>query len=241
MPALSTDQMLAAWERGRAEPHSAARALALLAEAYPDVPAAALADLSVGQRDRLLLAVREQVFGCHLTGLVPCAACGETLEVDFDLPRLDGLPSASSGESVTLHEGSFHLDFRLPNSRDLFAIARQPERDRLLQRLVLSASRDGETIGFSDLPNSLLAQLDEALEKADPQADLRLNLTCDACGNRSQVPFDIVSYLWSELEAWAIRLLREVHLLARGYGWSESEILKMTAWRRHCYLEMLGE
>jgi hypothetical protein len=241
MPSLSADQMLVAWERGRAEPHSPARALALLAEAHPDKPLAALADLSVGQRDRLLLAIREQLFGPHLIGLAPCGVCGEILEVEFDLPEAEVGQSDSSEESLLLRDGSFQIDFRLPNSRDLLAIADQPSRDRLLQRLVLSASRDGQTVAFSEIPEPLLAQLDEAIEQADLQADIRLNLTCTACDNRSQVPFDIVSFLWSELEAWAIRLLREVHILARAYGWSQADILNLTAWRRHCYMEMLGE
>jgi hypothetical protein len=144
-------------------------------------------------------------------------------------------------EILSLSDGVFCVDFRLPNSRDLFAVARKPSREGLLQRVILGASRDGEGVAFSELPEALLAQLEEALEEADPQADVRFNLTCASCGNRWQVPFDIVSFLSSELEGWAIRLLREVHILARAYGWSQAEILNMTAWRRHCYLEMLGE
>lgn len=240
MPPLSADQMLAAWERGRAEPHPAAAALALLAAAHPESAPTVLAGLSIGERDRLLLDIREHLFGSRLAGLAPCAVCGETLEAEFDLPRVEAHPTAPDGR-IELRASDFEVTFRLPDSRDLLAIAANPTREVLLERLVLSATRSGVPAAFSDLPGSLLDQIEDAMEAADPQADVLLNLTCQSCGNRWQVPFDIVSFLRGELEAWAIRLLREVHILACSYGWSETEILNMSPWRRHCYMEMLGE
>ena len=42
-----------------------------------------------------------------------------------------------------------------------------------------------------------------------------------------------------EIHAWAKRTLREVHTLASAYGWSEREILSMSAVRRALYLEMV--
>jgi len=52
--------------------------------------------------------------------------------------------------------------------------------------------------------------------------------------------FDILTYLWSEIEDWAQRLLLEVHTLALAYGWSERDILAMSPRRRRLYLEMVG-
>ena len=45
----------------------------------------------------------------------------------------------------------------------------------------------------------------------------------------------------SEIDAWARTILYQVHLLASVYGWSESEILALSPWRRHLYLQMIGE
>jgi hypothetical protein len=50
--------------------------------------------------------------------------------------------------------------------------------------------------------------------------------------------FDVVSYLWGEIEDWAERLLRDVHSLAAAYGWSERDIVGMSALRRRLYLEL---
>ena len=79
------------------------------------------------------------------------------------------------------------------------------------------------------------------IAEADPQADVEVALNCPCCQHTWQTDFDIVSYLWAELHAWATRLFREVHLLASAYGWSESDILNMSARRRRHYLEMLAE
>ena len=75
--------------------------------------------------------------------------------------------------------------------------------------------------------------------RADPQASVRLALTCPACAHGSERPFDVVAYLWIEVDAWARRTLAEVHALAAAYGWSEREILALSARRRQLYLELV--
>jgi hypothetical protein len=73
----------------------------------------------------------------------------------------------------------------------------------------------------------------------DPQADVEIARTCSACGHQWQTSFDIVSFFWTEICAQAKRLLREVDILARVYGWREADILSMSAARRRAYLEMV--
>ena len=76
--------------------------------------------------------------------------------------------------------------------------------------------------------------------QSDPQAEIQLHLTCPACSRSWSVLFDIVSFFWSEICVQAKRLLREVHTLARVYGWREAEILSMSTARRQLYLEMVS-
>ena len=73
----------------------------------------------------------------------------------------------------------------------------------------------------------------------DPQADVQLALSCPACGQQWRATFDVVSFLWDELDAWARRLLREVHTLASAYHWREADILAMSRWRRQYYLDLV--
>jgi hypothetical protein len=90
------------------------------------------------------------------------------------------------------------------------------------------------------LPADVTEAISARMAEADPQADVRLNLVCPQCNHRWQAPLDIAAFLWSEIQAWAVRLLREAHLLASTYGWREADILAMTPWRRQVYLELIG-
>jgi hypothetical protein len=45
--------------------------------------------------------------------------------------------------------------------------------------------------------------------------------------------------VWRELDDWAQRTLREIHVIAGAYGWSEDEILQLSARRRQMYVEMI--
>jgi hypothetical protein len=65
-----------------------------------------------------------------------------------------------------------------------------------------------------------------------------VGLTCPECGHSWETVFDIVTFLWSEVTAYARRLLHEVATLAHSFGWRESEILELTAARRRHYLEL---
>ena len=41
------------------------------------------------------------------------------------------------------------------------------------------------------------------------------------------------------LDVAAGRLMRDIHLLASAYGWTEAEVLSLSAWRRQAYLDMV--
>ena len=52
--------------------------------------------------------------------------------------------------------------------------------------------------------------------------------------------FDIGAFFWSEIDAWAGRILQQVHVLASAYGWSERDVLALSPVRRQLYLGMVG-
>jgi hypothetical protein len=49
----------------------------------------------------------------------------------------------------------------------------------------------------------------------------------------------VAALLWVEVEAGAIALVQDVHLLAAAYGWSEAEVLGLGPARRRAYLELV--
>ncbi len=153
--------------------------------------------------------------------------------------------STDPAERLTMQVDGWALAFRLPTSRDLAALDGLPPgadpRAALLQRCVLSAWHDGAEQPASALPAEVQGALVECMAEADPQADVQLNLTCPACGECWQAGYDVVTYLWAEIDTAARGLLSEVHVLASVYGWAEADILAMGARRRQRYLEMIAE
>ena len=113
-------------------------------------------------------------------------------------------------------------------------------RETLLARCIQTAIRGNSNFSVSSLPDEVVKTVIDRMADADPQADVQIALTCPVCQHRWSMVFDILSYLWNEIDDWAQRLLREVYALASAFGWSERDILGMSARRRHLYLEMIG-
>ena len=84
MRALSASDILYAWEAGQ-QKHPVDRALLLLALALPSFSPAILSSLTIGQRNRQLLMVRQKTLGASAKCSVQCPHCGEKLEFTLDL------------------------------------------------------------------------------------------------------------------------------------------------------------
>ena len=244
MRILSAGELLAIWERGAAQP-PARRALDLLAAACPEQTRAELAALSIGQRDTRLMILREWTFGSHVASLASCPGCAERVEIGFELAEICAAPEGQPPESLSLVLDDYTVRFRLPNSHDLAALSSLPDTQsswrQLLGRCLLEMSHQGAAQPVEQLPEHVAAAVVEQMGRADPQADVQLALSCPACGGQWQAVFDIVSFFWAELEAWAERTLHEIHVLARAYGWREPDILAISPWRRRYYLDIVAD
>lgn len=242
MRALSPPEILEVWERGLSLT-PVERVLILLAAASRE-PADAVAQLSVGQRDARLLLLRDCTFGSQLTSVVTCPVCGERLELNLDTADLRTGGGAESHAALSLSVAGYEVRFRVPNSVDVMAIAECQDADdarqRLLERCLSTCERDGEPVAAGGLPTEVVAAVAERMASADPQGDVQLPLACSQCGHQWRAGFDIGPFFWSEINAWAHRTLREVHTLASVYGWRETDILTMSAWRRQFYLNCIA-
>jgi hypothetical protein len=254
MRVLAASDLLSVWERaGHAGPLQ--QALALLSAACPDREPDVLADLSIGQRDALLLRLREMTFGPHLTGVVACPACGEQIEIavkvaDLQADARQPAPFAAAAGDVApvVHEVAVEVDgyrlrLRPPSSRDVMAASQRDVVNApavLVRRCLVSAHRGNGAVAAGEVPEAVLAVAEQRLAEADPRADVHLRLACPSCGRDATTLLDIVSFFWREIDAWACRILREVHTLASAYGWTEEAILALSPFRRQCYLELVG-
>jgi hypothetical protein len=226
----AADALLVCWERGR-DRHPLDRALLLYSIAAPECDPDTLADRSLGQRNAALLRLHQSMFGDALGCCIDCPRCGERLEFALRASTLLARPRDDA-----THIELDGLRFRLPTTRDLARIARESEEDVGAQKLLLSLIESDQAIDASTT-EVLADRLTRAVEDADPCLDFALDFDCPACAHAWTASFDIAAHLWEEIDARSRRLLDEVHVLARPYGWLEREILDLTNARRMAYLE----
>jgi hypothetical protein len=246
---LASD-LLNIWEQG-AGASPVEQALVILAAAFPQASRETLLGLAVDRRDAALFRLREHTFGPQLKGLADCPACHEWLELAFEaadlrarglLPADETLPSEP--ELASFRTAGCQVRYRLPTSADLMKAHLQADaaqaRRTLLDACVVSVEQKGRAMTLDELGPKAVQAIVERIGKQAALADLTITATCPACGHQWEIIFDIVSYFWNEIAAWAARLLHEVHYLASAYGWREADILAMSAWRRQRYLELIG-
>jgi hypothetical protein len=236
MKTLASLDLLNAWEQGLRR-GAAERALILLRLAA-GTEANDPALWPIGQRDACLLDLRESVFGQQVDGVASCPECGVQQEFRMPVAQLR-VARLECDRELALVSGDYQVDFRLPDSLDLCELEADAGAEgdlslRLLRSCVTNATAGDQPVAAADLPGYVVQQISE------PQAEIDLSLDCPGCSHRWSEPFDIASFLWTEVSAWASRTLFDVHQLAAAYGWSEAESLAMTPRRRGFYLEMIA-
>jgi hypothetical protein len=246
MRSISDPDLLDAWERGIVQT-PAQIGLSLLSSTSPDVSYEELSNLSIGERDRLLLQLREGIFGPYIMGLIICPECGELLEMALDVIDIrikSGIETPETERCLHLVSEGYEIRFRLPDCADLEAISLCEDiseaRYLILSRCIQGVLYQGSDTSIEDLPANLLDSIEERMASADPQADVLLRAACASCRHEWDAIFDISSFLWKEIDSWARRTLQDVHTLASAYGWSEKDILGMSSRRRKSYLDMVS-
>lgn len=225
MPSLDACQLLDISESGR-HMGIGSRAALILQTALPQWSHDAIMALNLSACDRLLWGVRRATFGHGLRARQSCIACGENFELDLDAGQL-----------------GFERDEN--RTEPLIELNGQPVRALTLADIVAV-----ERIGSAELAAQLLAdrifpggdididKMSEALEAADPDADISLIVRCPDCATDQELLFDLADFFWEEITARSPRILREVADLARAFHWSERDILAMSSRRRSYYLGM---
>lgn len=221
------------------------KTLLLIELAYPELEPQEVKELSIGARDVRLFHLREWMFGSLFRNTIGCPECAMLMEWEMNMEDIVMFSqySEETGGEHSLTSGNYKVRFRLPNSIDVSEALRtnfpQPGSDFLLQKCILEIKQKSKKNRVSKLPIKLMNSLSAKMEELDPAADIRMKITCPNCAFRWEARFDIMSYLWVEIENWTQRILGDVVLLAKNFGWSENEILNLDAARRQRYVDMI--
>jgi hypothetical protein len=241
-PVLTPAGLLDAWER-QVDRGWSARATELLTTARPEPDAGGWASRTVGERDSGLMLLRKELFGDVVVALATCPACGVDTELSFSMSALieSGREDELADLLVTLDD--YAVELRPLRVADLDLASSAPDlataRSTLARCAVETATRRGRPLEADALPEAVLDAVDERLAASDPAADILFSLSCASCGAGWEEQFDIVSFLWAEIDAWAVRTLDDVHSLASAYGWTEQDVLSLGERRRQAYLDLV--
>jgi hypothetical protein len=258
---VEAEALLALWEAALDEP-AALRGDALLGAAAPSEEAPA----SLGARNARLLLLHERLFGGAIDLLSECPGCGTAVELGARCAELRaGMPIPPA---TTVFEGDgYRLELRLPAGADVAVVAgaegaeeessRRPPGDglspsalveswrtrfalRLLERCVITCTREGMPVDVSGLPPAVLDCVSRHLEATDPGAGVVFTVTCPRCDAQWSAPLDVGELLWQKVQSAAERVLLDVDALARSYGWTELDVLRLSPLRRAAYLQLVS-
>jgi hypothetical protein len=230
---LSAAATLDLWQAAE-ELVAAERPLALAA-AVSDEPIEELARLPLGRRDARVLELHAALGGRALEATAACPVCSEPAEFEVEVAALRSRVRRQAVPEP-VDAGGLVVAWRPPDSTDVAAAAAtgdQAAAERvLLSRCVTSPD---------ELPAEARTAVAAAMAECDPLAEVLVDVVCPACETVFVADLDLGSFVWAELRARALRLLREVDVLARAYGWAEAEVLALDERRRNAYLELVRE
>lgn len=238
-----TQALLTLWECALGQP-AGVRDDALLRASFEGAEPAR----TLGERNARLMELHARLFGREIELLSHCPVCHTVAQFSGNCdalaaqmwPRLDDAPPHR------LEAQGHVIEFRMPDSADI-AIASADEGDegdegftqRLLDRCVRACTCEGTDVPVRQLPVPVLDALSQHMETLDPGASVSFALDCPQCATHWQAPLDVGDMLWQKVRAAAERVLLDIDTLARAYGWTEREVLRLSPVRRAAYLQMV--
>jgi hypothetical protein len=117
------------------------------------------------------------------------------------------------------------------------AISRQTDQTSAV-RALLARCLTGD-VDLANADNAEIEELGQRLEQLDRGATVGFALHCPACAHEWSAMLDAGEALWAELQRAAERSLIEIDALARAYGWTEQEIMRLSPTRRAAYLQLV--
>jgi hypothetical protein len=220
------------------------------------VPRSVVRNLLVGDRDYLLMKLRELTYGTWVNSVIQCANpdCGKPMDVSFSLADLDverkPITQRFFSRPLDSHCGARPLcevEFRLPTGADqeeLAHVLREDETAAANQLLARCVRRIGEFTSTqaisAALSDAVRREIAEEMERLAPHVDVELETTCPECDAACATSFDLTAFFITEMKSSLPYLEQEVHSLAWHYNWSERDVLSLARKKRQRYVELVS-
>jgi hypothetical protein len=199
--------------------------------------------LTVGDRERLLLAVSARLLGHELQLVAACPRCREKAEISVRVAELIDPPSPAPEEiDLEARDGHWRARIRPPTGADLQRAANgapQAARVLLTDCLVELVDPAGRPAAATVLPAECEPRVASAIAELDRMGECSVEIACPSCGAPIETLIDGYTLLRAALGG-AEKLYREVLRMTRAYRWSEAEIMALPLIRRRRYLAAAG-
>lgn len=181
-----------------------------------------VSDLTLSEFDAILAAFYRRHYGDTVPSQTRCSDCAEPFELTFRLSEMQAKlaqgAAAFGGDPAGVLTAPSGRTFRLPRVSDLDTLDPAGSED-WLRGLMQEGTFDAEA-------------LQQEIAEAGPVLSQDLTAPCPDCGTVNTIRFDLADFLLRTLTGEGAFLWREVHLLARSYGWGLTEILSLACDKR---------
>jgi hypothetical protein len=193
--------------------------------------------LLVGDREYLMLRLREMTLGDDVKAVLHCPVCSQRMDLSFRISETPVEERRQTAAAYSVGLGKRSVRFRLPSGGDqeaVLAMEASAATSELLRRCILD---DGGWPLSEEDREAVTAEM----ERLAPRVELELDAVCPECNHAFVAPFDTTAFFFEEMRTSRDQLLREFHALAFYYHWSENDILNLGRDRRRTYLGLLSE
>lgn len=211
-------------------------------ENAPDCTNDVFKNLSVGDRIKILLNVRELVFGNVLQCVTSCPSCLEKISIDINIDDLPGSKNPPHLDSEYLLDvENFKMKIRPLNTSDQTStlLISNKKSSELAEHLLRQCILASKPLLPDNLPSSVVSALSSKLEELDPLAEIELGLSCQSCKNKFERQFDVEKFVLDEIKMRRHDLEQEIHKIAFYYHWDEDTILSLPMKKRQRYVELI--
>ena len=203
-------------------------------------PEQAIWELPLGTRIEAVAILAGGEAGRPLEWHVRCARCGAESELQLTPAELASLAQAAYREKlVPVKAGSRTAWLRRPTGDDQrrWLEGGTEGTASIGASLFVEPAFEDLGIGIEDLGETI----DQAMQEFDPLVGFVLEVGCPECGYATPQMPDLLAAAIERLWMAQYDLIEQVHRLASHYHWSEEEISRLPAWRRHAYLACIAD
>ena len=187
----------------------------------------------------LALAAIEDPRPFTLTFTCPGLDCAQPIEVELTLDEVLSAAAEAPTEPFVVDVGTARYLLRRPTGADQLAwldttcdSQEQAERAMVASLIVEGPTREPGP--------EALAAIEACLDESDPLVRFTLTAVCPYCGVSGEHEARLVEAALRTLSLAQARLLADVHRLASAYGWTEDQVMRLSAWRRQAYLDLVA-